>query len=50
MTNTYTSPSSMTLIVSEDGSVETRDNAIMRELKVHPVITSLVALECLHHI
>ena len=34
MTNTYTFPASTTLIASEDGSIETRDNAIMRELQV----------------
>ena len=34
MTNTYTFPSSMTLVTSDSGSVESKDSAIARELQV----------------
>ena len=34
MTNTYTFPSSMTLVTSDSGSVESKDSAITRELQV----------------
>ena len=34
MTNTYTFPVSMSLATNEDGSTESRDSAIMRELQV----------------
>ena len=34
MTNTYTFPPSMTLVTAENGSVESKDGAIARELQV----------------
>ncbi len=34
MTNTYTFPASMTLVTNDNGTTESRDNAIMRELQV----------------
>lgn len=34
MTSSYSFPPSMALVVHEDGSVETRENAIMREMQV----------------
>lgn len=34
MTNTYTFPSSMTLVTSDSGAVESKDSAIARELQV----------------
>ena len=34
MTNAYTFPASMSLATNEDGSTESRDSAVMRELQV----------------
>ena len=34
MTNAYTFPASMSLATNEDGSTESKDNAVMRELQV----------------
>ena len=36
MTSNYSFPPSMALATREDGSLETRDNAVMRELQVTP--------------
>ena len=44
MTSNYSFPPSMALVVHEDGSIESRDSAIMREMQV--CVATLVCHTC----